>query len=89
MENRVLKEHKIELTNRNLLKITGIERVDAITDKEVDLVVMGGKLTILGAQLKAESLSVENGTLVISGLVEAIKYSKAKEKVGLIKKIFK
>lgn len=89
MENKPLKEHKLEITNRNFLKITGIERVDSITDKETSMKVMGGGLSITGINLKAETLSVENGVMVLSGLVENVKYVNKKEKVGFIKRIFK
>lgn len=89
MENRPLKEHRLEVTNRNFLKITGIEAVDAITEKETSMKVLGGGLSITGVNLKAETLNVESGTLVLSGLVENIKYTNKKEKTGLLKKIFK
>ena len=90
MENtKPLKEHKLELVNRNLLKITGVERVDAITEKESSFAVLGCELVVTGAQLKAESLSVETGIVVISGLVDNIKYVGKKEKVGFFKRIFK
>ena len=83
------KQQSIILDNRNFLKITAVEGVISLTENEANVIVNGGILNIKGNSLKAETLSVDTGDLVITGIINCLKFEEKKQKQGLIKRIFK
>ena len=83
------KKHCVLLENRSYLKITNVEGVVSLTENEANIIVGESILNVKGSSLKAETLSVETGDLVLTGIVNSIKYEDKKQKQGLLKKIFK
>jgi len=82
----------LTLENRERLGITGVEKVDSFNSDNVILSTNKGKLTIKGNNLSISKLSVEEGRLTINGMINSLVYSEnsvEKDKVGLIKKIFR
>ena len=57
------------LSSRKNLSITGVKDVDRFDDKEIIAITNQGKLKINGANLKIGKLSVESGTLDLSGKI--------------------
>ena len=85
----MVKENILRLVNRNDLSITGVEKVISFSPNEVNLLTLDCEMKILGRELQTVKLDEENGDLVISGVIESIKWSDKKEKQSLLKRIFK
>jgi sporulation protein YabP len=80
------------LENKELLNVTGVEGVDNFNDETVVLITTKGKLTIKGQKLNISKLNVEEGKLVVKGVINSLIYSDyegQKEKTSLVKKLFK
>ncbi len=80
------------LENKEVLNVTGVENVDNFNDEAVVLITNKGKLTIKGEKLNINKLNVEEGKLIVKGVINSLVYSDydgQREKVSLVKKLFK
>jgi len=80
------------LENKELLNVSGVEGVDNFNDETVVLITTKGKLTIKGEKLNISKLNVDEGKLVVKGIINSMLYSEyegQKEKISLVKKLFK
>lgn len=80
------------LENKEMLNVTGVEGVDNFNDETVVLITTKGKLTIKGQKLNISKLNVDEGKLVVKGLINSMVFSDyegQKEKTSLVKKLFK
>lgn len=89
-----LEENKnsIHLENRKRLDLTGVIEVLSFDEEKIELNTNGGMLIIKGQGLKMNKLDVQNGDVMIIGLVYSIVYSSKeakKEKEALLKRLFK
>ena len=89
MEGLISKEHKIILTDRKQMQITGVEKANGLNENLISLLVSGAHLLITGKNMHVEKLMVEEGVVELEGEIESIKYSQSKPKVGFIKRLFK
>jgi len=88
-EEKEFKESEIVLKNRKSLAISGVEKVYEANEAKVQLRVAGSNLLILGEKLSVDKLSVQDGTIEISGVVCDLKFNSNGGKNGFLKKIFK
>lgn len=88
-ENKILKENVLTLINRNDLSISGVNKVISFSPTQIILVALDCEIQITGEQMQTTKLDETNGELVVQGLINSIKWNEKKEKVGLIKRIFK
>jgi sporulation protein YabP len=86
-EQRKFSESVLNLTNRSKLTLSGVEKVIAISETKVFLIVGGSQLKISGNNLQVEKLDVENGLLRLDGFVDEIKFDQ--KKVPFLKRFFK
>lgn len=80
------------LENKEVLNVTGVENVDNFNDEIVMLITNKGKLTIKGEKLNISKLNVDEGKLIVKGVINSLVYSEyegQREKVSLVKKLFK
>lgn len=80
------------LENKEVLNVTGVENVDNFNDEIVVLITNKGRLTIKGEKLNISKLNVDEGKLVVKGVINSLVYSDyegQREKVSLVKKLFK
>lgn len=80
------------LENKEVLNVTGVENVDSFNDEAVVLITNKGKLTIKGEKLNISKLNVDEGKLIVKGIINSLVYSDhdgQREKVSLVKKLFK
>ncbi|WP_313164053.1 sporulation protein YabP [Sedimentibacter sp.] len=80
------------LENKEILNVTGVEGVDNFNDEAVVLLTNKGKLTIKGERLNISKLNVDEGKLIVKGEINSLifsEYEGQREKVSLIKKLFK
>ena len=82
-------ESRINLLNRKDLSVHGITKVFAINQNIVQLQIDNSILIVSGAGMEVKKLDVENGELQIEGKIDGMKFTDKREKVGLIKRIFK
>lgn len=80
---------KVTIINRNEIEAQGATRVIASTAKEAVVEIEGGVMTITGANLEVTKLDLDNKEVKFSGIISNVKFSERREKVGLIKRIFK
>lgn len=89
MEIESVKKGTLVLKDKKLLELDGVKNVLGFDSSYVYLDTELGKLTIEGDELKIESLTKENGEIVIIGKIDLIQYSEEKSAKGLFKGIFK
>ena len=77
------------LTIAKKITVTGIVNVESFDDKSVLLTLSENLLTINGSGFLVDNLSIEEGTLTLTGEVTEIKYGHTREKTGFFKKLIK
>ncbi len=90
MDEKVVQSLLLE--NKEVLNVTGVEGVDNFNDEVVVLLTNKGKLTIKGENLNISKLNVDEGKLMVKGEINSIVFSEyvgQREKVSLVKKLFK
>lgn len=88
-EHKIVKENILRLVNRNDLLVTGVEKVTSFSPTQIILTALDCEMQILGSGMQTTKLDEENGELVVSGLINSIKWTSKKEKLSLLKRIFK
>lgn len=86
-ENKPKRPHAITLDGRIRASLTGVEKVVNSADTFINLVTSEGGLNIAGRDFKIEKFNIDDGTLVLAGVIDGIKYTAAK--APLLKRIFK
>ena len=70
----------IELNNREILKLTGVQHIDVFEAERIILITEQGKLEVQGAQLNITQLDLDLGTLQITGNIDALLYPQERHK---------
>jgi sporulation protein YabP len=85
--------HRLVISNRESLDVTGVVHVDSFDDEEVILETEQGLLAIRGEDLHIKQLNLEKGELAIEGLILELAYSDDKRfrdrGKGFFEKLFK
>lgn len=78
------KRHSITMENREKLTITEVDDVESFDEEKVVVYTSMGMMTVIGSDFRIHKLNVDDGQLVIEGLVDEIRYSenRAKERQG-------
>ena len=85
------KKNNLTLNNRKKLNLTGVLEVVSYDDEKIQLNTNLGSLDIKGSSLKINKLDVQNGDVIIMGMINSMVYSDKsinKDKKSFIKKIF-
>ncbi len=78
-EDRTMgKNHRIELSNRKTLLITGVKDVQSFDEQEILLETELGILLIRGSKLHIDRLSIERGETDVDGRVDSLIYTELK-----------
>ena len=80
--------HKLTLSERQNLTVTGVSEVVSFDDTAVQLNTVQGCLFIHGKDLKLKNLLPEGGQLAVSGTVTALVYEELRQKSGLLGRVF-
>ena len=80
---------KVTILDRKGIEILGATRVIASTAKEAVIEIEGGIMTVAGNNLEVTKLDLDNREVKFSGQINNVKFSDKREKVGLLKRIFK
>lgn len=88
MDEQKVGIHKIFLTERNNINISGVIKVLSSNANQIILSLKETDLTINGTNLSIESFN--DGNILITGTLDSLKYSKqSKVKENFFKRIFK
>lgn len=88
MDEQKVKIHKISLTERNNINISGVIKVLSSSANQICLNLKETDLVLLGTNLSIESFN--DGNIFIVGTLDSLKYSKtSKQKENFFKRIFK
>ncbi len=90
-ERRNDSRHSIIMKGREVLSASGIEDVESFDDDRIVAYTVDGQMTVKGAELKINRLSVEDGELEIQGIIDSIEYQDSHKSGGggIWGKIFK
>ncbi len=89
MDEKNIKKQELFLQNRENLKLTQVLDVESFSENIVVADTSLGRITIKGEDLKINKLDIDDGELLVEGMVNLLEYTKRKEKVSLLKSIFK
>ena len=71
--------HKLTLTERRQLTMTGVTEVVSFEESAVVLQTSLGLLTVQGQELKLKTLSLEGGQVAVDGRICALIYEEPRE----------
>jgi sporulation protein YabP len=93
MEGIVKDFHKIEMTSRNELRVTGVSEVHSFNDEGVLLETSLGLLTVTGENIRITKLTLDQGEVAVKGDISALTYSDnvsfSRKGQSLLSKLFK
>ena len=72
--------HKLQLTERSKLTMTGVTEVVSFEENAVVLHTALGTLIVQGHDLKLKTLSLEGGQVAVEGNISALIYEEARVK---------
>ena len=79
---RVPMEHRLTLTGRETLTVSGVEDVERFDETGIVMATSAGLLTVTGEGLHIGQLSLEGGELHVDGRIDAISYEDPSEGGG-------
>ena len=82
MAEQIHLPHKLTLTQRSNLTMTGVTEVVSFDDGAVILRTELGTLVVQGRELQLKTLSVEGGQVAIEGNVAALIYEEPRQQKG-------
>ena len=71
--------HRLSLSERNALTVTGVTEVVSFEETEAILQTSLGTLSVQGSQLQLKNLSLEGGQVDIDGHVSALSYEEPRQ----------
>ncbi len=85
-----MRAHSIQIDNRERVSITGVNDVESFNEQEVILSTEQGDLVVTGEGLHISRLNLDEGQLVVGGLVSGIEYEmQQSSKGGLFSRVFR
>lgn len=85
-----MEKSNVLLTNKEDLKVTGVNKINSLDQNHFDLDTSLGNLKIIGNTLEMVELDSVNKVILIKGEIETITYKTVnKNKENLLKKLLK
>ena len=82
-------EHRLTLTGRETLTVSGVEDVDRFDETEIVMNTSLGVLVVTGDSLHIGKLSLDGGELHVDGRIDAIAFEDApSSRGGLLSRLF-
>jgi len=79
----------IFVEDRKKVIVKGANKMVSSTPTETVVETNGTNLIVTGSELEITNLNLQDKEVWISGIITSIRYATKKEKVGLLKRIFK
>lgn len=89
MESIKEKIHNLNLTNSSHISMTGIVKVEAMSNSQFIARLATNRISILGDNIEVIRLNVEAGEAELDGKITTIKYSNPANITPFFKRIFK
>lgn len=96
MDEKLLQKgssHKVVMTNRNMISLTGVNDVMSFDANEILLDTVQGMLLIRGEELHVNRLSLEKGEVDVDGKMDSLAYAEenayGKNGKSLLQRLFK
>lgn len=89
MGNEIVKKQNVVITNRELIVLSGVEKVKNINENIFVGKVAGSNITIQGSNLELTKLDLESGEVELAGLINSLKYSNVFGGKNILKRLFK
>lgn len=86
-EDRMELEHRLTLSERRQLIMTGVTEVVSFDENAVVLLTSLGRLTIHGRDLQLKQLSLDGGQVAVDGTVSAMVYEEPKASGGWLRRL--
>ena len=80
---------KLILEDRSRFSVGLVENVESFSEDEILLKTGYGGLLVCGKNLKMEDLSIEDGSIILTGRVDRMEFSEIKEKRSFFKDLFR
>lgn len=82
--------HQFTLLEREELSVEGVNSLGSYDEKEVALETAQGLMTVKGDKMTVKQLNLEEGRIVIEGMIKGVFYEdQHKEKRGLLNRFLK
>lgn len=84
--------HNLTLSNREKMTISGVSDVESFNELEVLLLTDVGSLSITGEGLHISKLNLDDGQLVLEGMINSVDYADAESmqpKTGIFSRLFR
>ena len=88
MDKEAVFPHKLTLSERNVLTMTGASEVISFDDSAVILRTSLGNLTVQGKELKLKTLMPEGGQVTVTGRISALSYEEPRAPGGFWRRLF-
>jgi len=69
-----IKNHKIVIDCRKKVSISSVEDIDSFNENEVIFMTSAGAVTVCGEDLHITKLNLEEGVLIIEGMIQSLDY---------------
>ncbi len=86
-EEKMSLPHKLTLSQREHLTMTGVTEVISFDENAVVLHTELGRLTVHGRGLQLKQLALEGGQVAVDGTVSALVYEEPKQGGGLLRRL--
>jgi len=86
-----VRAHSFLLESREKAVITGVDDVESFNENEIMLTTSAGFLSLRGQALHITKLSLDEGQLIVEGLIDGIEYSEhdAAQRSGWLGRMFR
>jgi len=81
--------HNVIMESRSRMSISGVEEVESFDDVSVSLFTTRGLMTVHGAGLHIDRLSLETGELSVEGTIDGVEYMDEAPSGGFWSRLFK
>ena len=88
MAEERLMPHKITLTERKSMTMTGVSEVVSFDENAVIVHTDLGTLMVQGQQLQLKTLSVDGGQIAVEGNVSSLSYEEPRQQGGWVRRLF-
>jgi len=79
----------LNLLNRTILNLTGIKKVKSTEPGKIIAILDNCAIVIVGSNLSVQNLNISSGVLDITGVVNSINYTGAKDRKFSFKNLWK
>ncbi|MHB1314024.1 MAG: YabP/YqfC family sporulation protein [Christensenellales bacterium] len=84
-----VRDHVLTMENRRKAMVSGVKDVDSFNEQEIVFVIDNGLVILGGRDLHISKLNLDDGQLVIEGVILGVEYHEETQKSGWFSKFLK